>query len=443
MDSIPPTCNFFDTVFYGAGVHTGAFYATIGSITAVCLYLIFSFSYFEYALYSLGRSQLSQIASSKSDEYKSLKMLLKKPTATLSAIVCGYYTSLIVFMLLCCSTVSAILSHTSTPIWLYLPIEGVVTIAAIMFFGDELPNRLNTKKLNPLYSMSGIMRLQILPFKPTGYALNKFTCIIDKRYEVKSEHKISIDELTETLDTEAVQNNEEKEILKGIVSFGNISVDEIMRPRVDIVDVDITSSYDKVLSIIQDSEYSRLPVYEETIDDVKGILYVKDLLPYINEGKDFVWQKLIREPYFVPESKKIDELLKEFQSKRIHMAIVVDEFGGTSGIVTLENILEEIVGDIVDEHDDEQKMYTKLDKRNFLLDAKLPLTDFYRIEEIDKDVFADIDTDADTIAGLLLELKGDIPHQGDKIDIKGYTFQIVSADKRRIKKVKMQLPEKE
>ena len=170
---------------------------------------------------------------------------------------------------------------------------------------------------------------------------------------------------------------------------------------------------------------------------------MKDLLSYVDKDSTFEWQKLIREPYFVPESKKIDELLKEFQSKHIHMAIVVDEFGGTSGIVTLENILEVIVGDISDEHDDEQKMFSKIDKRNYVIDAKLPLTDFFKIEDIDKNAFSAFNSDADTLAGLLLEITGDIPAQGEKIEAGGYEFQIISADKRHIKKIKLHIPDRQ
>jgi CBS domain containing-hemolysin-like protein len=208
-----------------------------------------------------------------------------------------------------------------------------------------------------------------------------------------------------------------------------------------VVDLDSKTNYEEVLALIRDTEYSRLPVYEGSIDNVKGVLYIKDLLRYLDEDKDFEWQKLIRPAYFVPETKKIDDLLKEFQSKHIHMAIVVDEFGGTSGIVTLEDILEVIVGDICDEHDDEQKLYTVLDSRNFLLEGKLALTDFFKIDKIEKEVFAEVEADADTLAGLILEIKGAIPVVGEKIEYNGYVFQIVSADSRRIKKVKLQIPE--
>lgn len=414
--------------------------------TIVFLYQLFLCSYYEYSLYSLSKSELGQIANSNSEEYRALKRLLKKPVDTLSSVVAGYYIS--VAGCICCISLFAkqLMGATEMdsflPQWLQLVIELMVSMLLIVLVGDFIPAVLKTKKrLHTLYLFSGQMVALSTLYRPLGWLLDKLTNIIDRRLEVKTQHRISLDELQETLNTEKVKQNVEKEILEGIVNFGNICVDEIMRPRVDIVDLDIAYNYKKVLEIVKESEYSRLPVYEDSIDNIKGVLYVKDLLNYINEAEDFEWQSLIRKPYFVPETKKIDELLKEFQNKHIHMAIVVDEFGGTSGIATLENILEVIVGDISDEHDDEQKMFTALDKHNYIMEGKLPLNDFYKIDKIDKSVFEKYDADADTLAGLLLEIKGDIPAVGEKIETDGYLFQIISADNRRIKKVKLHIPE--
>lgn len=416
--------------------------AIIGSV--IFLYQLFICSLYEYTLYSLSKNELGQIAHSQSDEYRHLKKLLKNPAETLSSIIAGYYIA--VGGAICSSTllVNKVMEYVGIsglmPNWLLVTLELVSCMLVTSLIGDFLPALLKTKKrLHPLYIFSGQMLAIKFLYAPVGWLLRKFTSIVDRRLEVKSQHRISLDELQETLSTEKVKQNVEKEILEGIVNFGNISVDEIMRPRVDIVDLDIAYTYNKVLSVVKESEYSRLPVYEDSIDNIKGILYVKDLLNYINEGNDFKWQELIRKPYFVPETKKIDELLKEFQSKHIHMAIVVDEFGGTSGIATLENILEVIVGDISDEHDEEQKLFTELDKHNFIMEGKLPLNDFFKIEKIDKSVFDKYDADADTLAGLLLEIKGDIPAVGEKIEAGDYLFQIISADNRRIKKVKLHI----
>ncbi|MCR5567831.1 MAG: gliding motility-associated protein GldE [Paludibacteraceae bacterium] len=418
--------------------------AAIGTI--VFLYQLFLCSYYEYSLYSLSKNELGRIASSNSEEYLSLKRLLKHPAGTLSAIVAGYYTA--VAGSICCITLltKQLVTITgvggSLPQWLLLLAELLGSMLVTMLVGDFIPALLKTKKRqHTLYLFSGQMLFLSLLYRPLGHILRKTTNIVDRRLEVKTQHRISLGELQETLNTENVKQNVEKAILEGIVNFGNICVDEIMRPRVDIVDLDIAYNYKKVLEIVKESEYSRLPVYEDSIDNIKGILYVKDLLNYINEDENFEWQSLIRKPYFVPETKKIDELLKEFQSKHIHMAIVVDEFGGTSGIATLENILEVIVGDISDEHDDEQKMFTALDKHNYIMEGKLPLNDFYKIDKIDRTVFEKYDADADTLAGLLLEIKGDIPAVGEKIEADGYLFQIISADNRRIKKVKLHIPD--
>ena len=418
--------------------------AAIGSI--VFLYQLFLCSFYEYSLYSLTKNELSRIAGSQAEEYHQVKKLLKNAVSTLSSIVAGYYTALVCGIVCITVTVKQLAALTGIvaelPQWLLLLTELLVSLLLIAMAGDFLPALLRTRRrLGTLYRFSGQMWFIVVLYRPLGYILRKTTNIVNQRLEVKTQHRISLNELHETLNAENMKQDVEKAILEGIVNFGNICVDEIMRPRVDIVDLDIAYSYPKVLEVVKESEYSRLPVYEDSIDNIKGVLYVKDLLNYIDKGDDFEWQHLIREPYFVPETKKIDELLKEFQSKHIHMAIVVDEFGGTSGIATLENILEVIVGDISDEHDDEQKMFTALDKHNYILEGKLLLNDFYKIEKIDRSVFEKYGADADTLAGLLLEIKGDIPVVGEKIETDGYLFQIISADNRRIKRVKLHIPD--
>ncbi len=331
---------------------------------------------------------------------------------------------------------------TILPNWALALIILLANFVLIFSFEELVPNLLFHKKKTGFLSFSyPIMNFFDKLFLPVTFVLRNFTSIIDRRMETKTQHNISIEELSETLKLTAVEKKDEKEILQGIVNFGKINVDEIMKPRVYIVDVDIKNDFDTVVKIIRDSEYSRLPVYEDSIDNVKGILYIKDILRHIEKERDFEWQSLIRKAYFIPETKKIDDLMKEFQEKRIHMAIVVDEFGGTSGIVTLEDILEVIVGDICDEHDeDEHKLYTSIDEKNYVLDGKLPLNEFFKIKSVDREKFKDIDTDADTLAGLLLEISGDIPDAGEIIEHEGYIFKIVAADNRRIKKIKLQIP---
>jgi gliding motility-associated protein GldE len=398
-------------------------------------------SAFETAFFSLTDKEEEKIKRSTRKNHQSLQTLLSTPLQTLGTIVFCHYTLLITAIMISVLSLNKALELTVLPKFVCWIIVFFVITFAILLFNELFPELLKKRKrLSFLYRFAGIIRFLSFVFRPFVYLFLHSASIVEKRLETKTYRAISIDELSETLKLKAVEKKEEKEILQGIVNFGRINVDEIMKPRVDIVDVDLKSDFETVIRIIRESEYSRLPVYEGSIDNIKGILYIKDLLKYLDKGKSFDWQSLIREAYFIPETKKIDDLLKEFQSKHIHMAIVVDEFGGTSGIVTLEDILEVIVGDICDEHDDdEQKLYSRIDDRNYVLEGKLLVNDFYKIPNVDKDDFTDIDSDADTLAGLLLEIKGDIPVVEEVIEYKNYTFQIVSADNRRIKRVKMQI----
>jgi len=248
-----------------------------------------------------------------------------------------------------------------------------------------------------------------------------------------------MDDFAHALELTGNDISEEKDILEGIVKFGNIDVSEIMTARVDVIDVEIKSNYNKVLQVIIDSGYSRIPVFEETPDNVKGILYVKDLLAHLDKESDFEWQKLIRKAYYVPETKMINDLLEEFQAQKIHMAIVVDEYGGTMGIVTLEDILEEIVGDISDELDEEEEFYTKLPDGSIVFEAKILLNDFHKITDTDEEMFSQVRGEAETLAGLILELKGEIPQKNEVVKFNACIFTIEAADNRRIKKVKFEL----
>jgi gliding motility-associated protein GldE len=270
----------------------------------------------------------------------------------------------------------------------------------------------------------------------------KSSSTINKRLEKHNKTNISIDELSHALELTSDKSDEETEILEGIIKFGNINVVDIMTSRLDIVDVDIKTPYKTLLKKIIDCGYSRIPVFSESRDNIKGFLYGKDLLPHLDKPAGFRWQSLIRPPFYVPETKKIDDLLNEFQQNKIHLAIVVDEYGGTSGLVTLEDIIEEIVGDISDEYDDDEKLFTKLDNHTFIFEAKILLNDFFKIDEIDENSFTGIIDEVETLAGLILELKGEIPAKNDQIEHNGYIFEIMAVDNRRIKKVKLHIKEK-
>jgi len=233
--------------------------------------------------------------------------------------------------------------------------------------------------------------------------------------------------------------NEDEKILEGIVNFGNTSVSTIMCPRIDVTAIDIKSGFNQLVQVIISSGFSRIPVYSETFDNVKGILYAKDILPFMSNPQDYKWQSLLREPYFVPESKRINDLLKEFQIKKFHMAVVIDEYGGTSGIVTLEDILEEIVGEITDESDEDEVPYRKIDEKTYVFEGRILLNDIIKILNLNNDPFADTRGESETLAGLILEITGEIPVQDQTINFKNFIFSIEAADKRRIKEVRVEI----
>ena len=247
-----------------------------------------------------------------------------------------------------------------------------------------------------------------------------------------------MDDLEQALElTDKEDIKDEQSMLKGIIRFGDETAKEVMTTRQNIVDLDIRSTYPEVLKCIVENNYSRIPVYQDNTDNIRGVLYIKDLLPHLSKASNFRWQSLIRPPYFVPETKKIDDLLREFQENKVHIAIVVDEFGGTSGIVTLEDILEEIVGEINDEYDEEEKFYSKLNYNTFIFEGKTLLSDFCKILNVDDEEFEEVEGDADSLAGLLLEIKGDFPSMHEKIDYKNYTFEVMNIEERRISKIKV------
>jgi len=279
---------------------------------------------------------------------------------------------------------------------------------------------------------------------PLSYLLISTTSLIDKRLKQKKE-MVSMDEIAEALEltVETQQTEEDKKILKSIVEFGNIDVKEIMKSRVDVIAIDEHLQFEKLIKLVVDSGFSRIPVFKESFDNVIGLLYIKDLIPHLDELEDFKWQELIRPAYFVPETKMISDLLKEFQDKKIHLAIVVDEYGGTSGIVTLEDILEEIVGEINDEFDDDGNYFSVLDEHNFIFEGKISLNDFLKTVKGEIDFFDKVKGDADTLAGLILELKGGIPEKGEIINFNPYTFTIESADKRKINRIKVHVKKDE
>lgn len=285
------------------------------------------------------------------------------------------------------------------------------------------------------FSAPGIYFLEKL-FRPIATVLVRSTTFLNKHF-VKKSHNISVDELSHALElTDKAELSEENNILEGIIRFGGETVKEVMTSRLDMVDLDIRTSFKEVMQCIIENAYSRIPIYSGSRDNIKGVLYIKDLLPHVNKGDNFRWQSLIRPAYFVPETKMIDDLLRDFQANKIHIAIVVDEFGGTSGLVTMEDIIEEIVGEIHDEYDDEERTYVVLNDHTWIFEAKTQLTDFYKIAKVDEDEFEKVVGDADTLAGMLLEIKGEFPALHEKVTYHHYEFEVLEMDSRRILKVK-------
>ena len=283
--------------------------------------------------------------------------------------------------------------------------------------------------------MAGPLTFLTYLFRPLSTLLIRSTSLISKRMAKKD--GLSMDQLSKALElTEDAEINDEKDILEGIVRFSNIAAIDIIRPRINIIALDIEDSFEVVKNVVIEHGYSRLPVYRENLDTIEGILYVKDLLAHLKEPQNFAWQSLIRPAYFVPETKKINDLLEEFQVKKVHMAIIVDEYGGTSGIVTMEDILEEIVGEINDEYDEKEETYTKLSNNTYIFEACTLLNDFIKIVDADPDSFKDIEGEADTLAGLILEIKGELPGKNDVITYQRHKFTILEVDNRRIKKIK-------
>jgi len=392
----------------------------------------------EVAYFSLGPGDIGKLKSSNNRFSKMVLRHLKTPDRLLATIlITNNFVN--VGIVVISTYITSSLFTFGGPVWVGFILQIVIVTFLILFFSEIFPKiYANSFSITFARLTAPSLKFFIKLFWPLSSFLIYSTSIVNNRLQ-KHTGNLSIDELSDALELTEKNLIEEKSILKGIIKFGNTDVCDIMKSRVDIVAADIQYNFKELLKLINDYGYSRIPVFEETLDDIKGILYVKDLLPFVDKPKSFKWQSLIRSSYFVPESKKINDLLKEFQTNRIHMALVIDEYGGTSGIVTLEDILEEIVGEIIDESDEEQPSHVKIDKNNFIFEGKTLLNDFYKITEVDDSVFDEIKGEADTLAGLILELREDLPDKGDKLVYKRFVFEILGVDERRIKKVKVSI----
>ena len=417
----------------------------IAAVLAAILLFISGFaSGSEIAFFSLTPSDLNELDPEKSTIDRNIQMLREDSERTLATILISNNFVNVTIIMLCNYVFASVFQFDENAKWLEFLCITVLLTFLLLLFGEIMPKVYSRQA--PLKFcrrvVGGILFARKL-FWPIENILIRSGNIAERVVQ-KESRQLSVDDLEQALElTDKEELKDEQSILQGIIRFGDETAKEVMTSRQDIVDLDIKAPFSEVLKCIVDNNYSRIPVYQDNDDNIRGVLYIKDLLPHLTKPDTFRWQSLIRSPYFVPETKKIDDLLREFQKNKVHIAIVVDEFGGTSGLVTLEDILEEIVGEINDEYDEEERNYTKLNYNTFIFEGKTLLSDFTKILEVDDEEFSDVEGDADTLAGLLLELKGDFPSIHEKIDYKNYTFEVVGVEERRISRVKVIVHPKE
>ena len=394
----------------------------------------------EIAFFSLTPKELSELNPEHSTRDKSIQMLRDDSERTLATIlITNNFVNVTIIML--CNYIFARVVDFGEAYWLQFLCITVLLTFLLLLFGEIIPKVYS--RISPLMfcrrTVRGILFFR-QSFWPIETILLSSGILAEKVVQTKN-HVLSVDDLEQALElTDKEEIKEEESMLQGIIRFGDEMVREVMTSRQDIVGLDIKKNFDDVLKSVMENNYSRIPVWQNTQDNIRGVLYIKDLLPHIDKPKNFRWQSLIRSAYFVPETKKIDDLLREFQQNKVHIAIVVDEFGGTSGLITLEDILEEIVGEINDEYDEEEMQYTKLTYNTYVFEGKTQLTDFARLLNMDDEEFDDIESD--TLAGLLLEIKGDFPSIHEVLKFKNLTFEVLKKEQRRISRVKVTVGEK-
>ena len=434
-DPFPEGILLFISIF----LSTGFFYPTVAFVLVLLLFCSAMISGSEVAFFSLTSKELSECQVNGSPTDHQLVALLKRPRRLLATIL--ILNNLVNVGIVTLSTYAT---------WQYFGKDAGGTVVAILtatitiailFFGEILPKQYAIQySLGFAKKMARIMHVAAQILTPVSMVLMSISSLIEKRLEKKG-YNVSVDELNQALEIttrdDKTTTEEEKGILKGIVNFGTLSVKQIMQSRLDITAIDIEADFHELMDIINKTGYSRMPIYRETIDSIEGFLYVKDLLPYRDQEDTFEWPTLLHKAFFIPESKKIDALLRDFQEKRIHMAIVVDEYGGTSGLITLEDIIEEIVGEINDEFDESDVRYNKLNENTFIFEGRTSLNDFCKIIEEDNAVFEKIKGESESLGGLLLEINAKLPRAGEKIYFDRYVFTVVAVDSKRIKRIRV------
>lgn len=411
----------------------------VAAILAGLLLLVSGFSSgSEIAFFSLSPTDLAALDGERNVRDRKIQMLREDSQRTLATILIANNFVNVTIIMLCNYVFGSVVHFGPKAYWLQFLTITVLLTFLLLLFGEIMPKVYSRQ--NPLKfcrnSVDGIVIFRKL-FWPIENILLR-SGVIAERVIQRKKHVLSVDDLEQALDlTDKEDIKDEQSMLRGIIRFGDETAKEVMTPRKDIVGIDLRSNFNEVLHCIIENNYSRIPVYQDNDDNIRGVLYIKDLLPHLSKPTAFRWQSLIRPAYFVPGTKKIDDLMSEFQENKVHIAIVVDEFGGTCGLITLEDILEEIVGEINDEYDEEKRTYTKLNENTYLFEGKTLLSDFFKILGIHDDEFNDVQGDADSLAGLLLEMKGDFLHMHEKISYKNYTFEIVGIEERRISQVKV------
>lgn len=431
---------FFLQILYSSSlvdINAVPFGALMAAVIALALLLVSAFaSASEIAFFSLSPNDVNALEPERNGKDKSIDMLRAENERTLATIlITNNFVNVMIIMLLNYFFSKLI---TFKAAWLEMLCITVLLTFLLLLFGEIMPKVYSRQ--NPLrfcrFAVNGILVFRKIFWPLETVLIHSGT--IAERVVQKESRQLSVDELEQALElTDKNDIKDEQSMLQGIIRFGDETAKEIMTSRQDIVDLSINSSYEEVLRCIVENNYSRIPVYQDSQDNIRGVLYIKDLLPHLSKPHKFRWQSLIRPPYFVPETKMIDDLLRDFQDNHVHMAIVVDEYGGTSGLVTLEDILEEIVGEINDEYDEEERQYVKLNYNTYVFEGKTLLSDFCKILHVDDDVFEEVAGDADSLAGLLLELKGDFPSMHEHLEYKNYAFDVLGIDGRRISRVKV------
>lgn len=418
-----------------SNVDTNMLFGIIGII--ILLFCSAMISGSEVALFSLNQTDLDELSKKNSSTATVISNLLSKPKKLLATILVANNFINIGIVILFSYSLNSVFSVIESTLLKFI-VEVVLVTFLLLLFGEVLP-KVYASRNNIKFAASIAYPISILDkiLSPISIPLRSITNFIQEKLG-KQKTNFSVDQLSQALELTSAEDTsqEEQKLLEGIVSFGNTDTKQVMSPRIDLFALDIEETFAEIFPKIVEKGYSRIPVYRDNIDHIEGVLYIKDLIPHINK-KEFDWKTLLREPFFVPENKKLDDLLKDFQGMKSHLAIVVDEYGGTSGIVSLEDVIEEIVGDISDEFDDENINYSQIDEKNYLFEGKINLKDFYRIIDVNEDLFEIRKGEAETLAGFILEIVGNFPKKGQKIQFENCLFTIEVVDKKRVKQIKV------